>query len=115
RPGGTGRLICGHSRSAFRKSGVRAIGAEGFKPISSLWFATFFLAPGFFLPLEQELGRALAHRRGLYQGGRPVVHRIIPLAILLVAIVSLIILIASGAITTKFFEGDWVVTAALLV
>src|SRR5262249_60985032 len=60
-------------------------------------------------------GRGLAPRRGLKQGGRPVVRRIIPLAIILVAIVSLIIVFASGAITSNFFDGDWVVTAALLV
>jgi O-antigen/teichoic acid export membrane protein len=114
-PVGVGLLIAGISSYAFFKIGVKALGAEGFKPISSLWFATFFLAPGFFLPLEQELGRALAHRRGLRQGGRPVVRRVVPLAVLLTAVVGLVIVIFSGAITTKFFEGDWVVTAALLV
>ncbi len=114
-PVGVGLLVAGVSSYAFFKVGVKALGTDGFKPISSLWFATFFLAPGFFLPIEQELGRALAQRLGLGQGGRPVVRRILPLAGALVAIVCLAILAASGAITSKFFEGDWVVTAALLV
>lgn len=114
-PVGVGLLVAGVASYAFFKIGVKALGEDGFKPISSLWFATFFLAPGFFLPLEQELGRALAHRRGMNQGGRPVVRRVLPLAAGLTTIVCTAILIASGSITSKFFEGDWVVTAALLV
>ncbi|HEY4607876.1 MAG TPA: hypothetical protein VIH06_01705 [Ilumatobacteraceae bacterium] len=114
-PVGIGLLVAGVSSYAFFKIGVKALGEDGFKPISSLWFATFFLAPGFFIPLEQEMGRALAYRRGLHQGGHPVVRRLVPLAIALTAAVTIIILGASGAITAKFFEGDWVVTAALVV
>lgn len=114
-PVGVGLLVAGVASYAFFKIGVKALGEDGFKPISSLWFATFFLAPGFFLPLEQELGRALAHRRGMNQGGRPVVRRVLPLAGALTAIVCIAILFASSAITSKFFEGDWVVTAALVV
>ncbi|MUH51309.1 MAG: hypothetical protein F2789_08865 [Actinobacteria bacterium] len=114
-PVGVGLLVAGISSYAFFKVGVKALGEDGFKPISSLWFATFFLAPGFFLPLEQELGRALAQRLGLGHGGRPVVRRVLPLAGALTAIVCIAILAASGSITAKFFDGDWVVTAALLV
>ena len=42
----------------------------------SMWFATFALAPGFFLPLEQELGRALSYRRAADEGAHPVVRKI---------------------------------------
>ena len=114
-PVGGGLLVAGIASYAFFKEGVIALGEDGFKPISSLWFATFFLAPGFFLPLEQELGRALAHRRGMNQGGRPVVRRVVPLAAMLTAIVCSVIVISSGSITSNFFEGDWVITAALIV
>jgi len=114
-PVGAGLLIAGVSSYAFFKIGKSALGADGFKPISSLWFATFFLAPGFFLPLEQELGRALAQRRALGQGGLPVIRRVVPLALILATIVTAVILTGSGQITKRFFEGDWVVTAALIV
>ena len=114
-PVGAGLLIAGISSYAFFKIGAKALGDNGFKPISSLWFATFFLAPGFFIPLEQELGRALADRRGRGEGGMPVVRRIVPLAGAVAGLVTLVILIASGQITDKFFDGDWVVTAALVV
>src|SRR5215207_6795312 len=72
-PVGVGLIVAGVSSYAFFKIGKSALGDDDFKRISSLWFATFFLAPGFFLPLEQELGRALAQRRARLQGGQPVV------------------------------------------
>ena len=58
-------LIAGIATYAFFKVGTWAVGGEdAFNSISSLWFATFALAPGFFLPLEQELGRALSPPAG---------------------------------------------------
>ena len=114
-PVGIGLLVAGVSSYAFFKVGQQALGKEGFKPIVALWFATFALAPGFFLPIEQEVGRALAHRRELGQGGRPVVRKVIPLAVVFAALVSTIVLIGSPWITKDFFEENWVVTAALLV
>ena len=47
-PVGGGLLVAGIASYAFFKVGVKALGEDGFKPISRLWFATFFLAPGFF-------------------------------------------------------------------
>jgi len=114
-PVGVGLLIAGISSYAFFKVGQQALGKEGFKPIVALWFATFALAPGFFLPIEQEVGRALAHRRELGQGGKPVVRKVIPLAVVFAVIVSSIVLIGSPWITRDFFEKNWVVTASLLV
>ena len=66
-------LVAGIATYAFFKVGTWAVGGEdAFNPISSLWFATFALAPGFFIPLEQELGRALAAppRRSARAGSR---------------------------------------------
>ncbi|MFM8389770.1 MAG: hypothetical protein ACKOA5_11030, partial [Actinomycetota bacterium] len=51
-PVGVGLLVAGVSSYAFFKVGQQALGKEGFKPIVALWFATFALAPGFFLPIE---------------------------------------------------------------
>jgi O-antigen/teichoic acid export membrane protein len=100
---------------AFFIVGEGALGKEDFKPISSLWFATFVVAPGIFLPLEQEVGRALAHRRALNQGGRPVVQRVLVLGAALAAIVTVLLLGLSPLLTSALFEDNWVVMAALVV
>ena len=112
---GIGLLIAGLSSYAFFKVGQEALGKDDFKPIVALWFATFVLAPGFFLPLEQEMGRALAHRRALGRGGRPIVMRVVPLGLAMAAVVIAVIAGLSSIATREFFEGYGLVTAALII
>jgi O-antigen/teichoic acid export membrane protein len=107
-------LVAGVATYAFFKVGEVALGGEDeFKPIVAMWFATFALAPGFFLPLEQELGRALSHRRARGQGGLPVVRRVVTIGAVITAGVLAVILIASPLITSEYFDGDWWMLAAL--
>lgn len=114
-PVGVALLVAGVATYAFFRVGTLAVGgAEAFAPIVSLWFATFALAPGFFLPLEQELGRALAHRRAIGDGTQPVIRKVVQLGMAMVAIVVIVILVASPIITTSFFDGDWWMVVALV-
>ena len=114
-PVGLALLIAGAATYAFFKVGNVAVGgADAFEPIAALWFATFALAPGFFLPLEQELGRALAHRRALGEGGRPVVRKVLTLGMVLVGAVVVAIGVASPLIATNYFDGDWFMVIALI-
>ncbi|MGD9703327.1 MAG: hypothetical protein AB7Q42_00085 [Acidimicrobiia bacterium] len=113
-PVGIGLLVAGVASYAFFIVGKGALGEEAFKPVASLWFLTFALAPGFFLPLEQEVGRALAHRRALEQGGLPVVRRVVMLGAVLATIVSIAILAAGPFLTSELFDGNWVMTVALI-
>lgn len=110
---GAGLFIAGLSAYAFFKVGQQALGQDGFKPIVAMWFVAFTFAPGFFLPLEQEVSRAIAHRRALGQGGGPVVRRVIPLALAVVATLAIITSVVNGSITKHLFEGDGVVTLCL--
>lgn len=112
---GGGLLVAGLSSYAFFKVGQEALGKDQFKPIVALWFATFVLAPGFFLPLEQEMGRALAHRRALGHGGRPVVARVVPLGIGIAGAIVAFMAGLSSFATREFFEGYGLVTASLIV
>jgi O-antigen/teichoic acid export membrane protein len=115
-PVGVGLLIAGVSSYLFLKVARVALGSdEAVQPIASLWIATFALAPGFFLPLEQELARTLAHRRAIGQGGQPAVARVRTLGIGLAALVTLAALAASPLIVSGYFDGDWVLMAALIL
>ena len=113
-PVGLGLLIAGVASYAFFIVGKGALGEEAFKPVASLWFLTYALAPGFFLPLEQEVGRALAFRRALGQGGRPVVQRVVVLGAVLATVVSIAILAIGPFLTSELFAGNWVMTIALI-
>jgi O-antigen/teichoic acid export membrane protein len=113
---GLALLISGVSIYAFFRVGQNALGGpEEFAPISALWFATFSLAPGIFLPLEQELSRALSSRTARNEGGRPVVSRVVRLGFGLAGIVLTIIVLASPVITSTYFSGDWIMLVALAV
>lgn len=114
-PVGIALLIAGVATYAFFKVGNVAVGGdEAFEPIASMWFATFALAPGFFLPLEQELGRAVAYRRAVGQGARPVVKRVVSLGAVLVGLVVLVIVAFSPVIASSYFDGDWFMVIALI-
>ena len=114
-PVGIALLIAGVATYAFFKVGNVAVGGdEAFAPIASMWFATFALAPGFFLPLEQELGRALSYRRAQREGSQPVVRKVAGLGGMLVAIVTLAILAISPLLATSYFGGDWFMVVALV-
>lgn len=109
-------LVAGVATYLFFKVGTNAVGGKDeFAPLSSLWFATFALAPGFFLPLEQELGRALGHRRAVGHGGRPVAAKVARLGVLLGSVVALAIVALSPLITSNYFDGDWVMLVALVI
>ena len=113
-PVAVGLFIAGFTAYAFFKVGQLALGKEDFKPIVALWFTTFALVPGILMPVEQELGRALAHRRALNEGGRPVVRRMLPLACGLTALLIVLIAGISPYLTKTMFEGHWIVTVALI-
>ncbi|HSP30143.1 MAG TPA: hypothetical protein VLN74_16445 [Ilumatobacteraceae bacterium] len=114
-PVGIALLIAGVATYAFFKVGNVAVGGdEAFAPIASMWFATFALAPGFFLPLEQELGRALSYRRAAKEGSRPVVRKVVGLGGVLVAVVTLAILAISPLLANSYFGGDWFMVVALV-
>ena len=115
-PVGIGLLVAGVSSYLFLKVAKIALGSDhAVQPIASLWIATFALAPGFFLPLEQELARTLAHRRAIGQGGKPVVARVRTLGIGLAVLVTIAVLATSPLIVSGYFDGDWILLLALIM
>ncbi len=111
-----GLIVAGVATYAFFRVGASALGGdEEFAPIAAMWFAMFALAPGFFLPIEQELGRALAHRRALGEGGRPVVTKIAALTLVVSIVVIIGLAISSPWLTGSYFSGDWLMFAALII
>ena len=113
-PVGTALLVAGVATYAFFKVGAVAVGGDdAFQPIVSMWFATFALAPGFFLPLEQELARAISHRRTIGQGAAPVVRKVVQLGAALTITITAIILLSGPLLVNEFFDGDWLLVIAL--
>jgi O-antigen/teichoic acid export membrane protein len=115
-PVAIGLFIAGVCSFAFFRVGKVALGGdEAFQPVISLWFATFALAPGLFLPLEQELGRALSARRALGQGGRPIVVKVVVLGAVLALAVSVVLLALGPWLSGSYFGDNWTMVAALVL
>ena len=71
---GVGLLINGLGAYAFLTLAGRGLGKAAFAPLSVMWALSFFAAPGLFLPLEQEVSRAVASRRARHLGAAPVLR-----------------------------------------
>jgi O-antigen/teichoic acid export membrane protein len=103
---GAGLLIAGVTAYGFQIISFRALGETAYTSLNALWGLVFVAAPGFFLPLEQEVGRALADRRVKGIGGGPVVRR----AAFLGASLTGILLILSAAfapwLSDELFHGE---------
>lgn len=115
-PVAIGLFIAGVCSFAFFRVGKVALGSEeAFQPVISLWFATFALAPGLFLPLEQELGRALSARRALGQGGRPIVDKVVVLGAVLALAVTVVLIALGPWLSDSYFGHNWTMVAALVL
>jgi O-antigen/teichoic acid export membrane protein len=83
--------------------------------IQQMWFMTFLLAPGFFLPLEQEVARAVSHRRTLGQGGLPVIRKAGAIGLMTCGAVMIAIIAASSFLTTHSFKGNRILVPGLML
>jgi O-antigen/teichoic acid export membrane protein len=72
---GAGILVAGLTAYAFQSISFRALSKPDYSALNALWVFVFVLAPGVFLPLEQEVGRASADRAARGVGNRPIVRR----------------------------------------
>ncbi|HET9500957.1 MAG TPA: hypothetical protein VFO98_11915 [Marmoricola sp.] len=91
---GIGLIVLGVSASAFLVLAGRAVGARDFTALAVLWTLVYTVGLGLFVPFEQEVSRAVAHRVADGQGVRPVVLRTAQLALALLAVTTVLTLAA---------------------
>src|SRR4051794_36597467 len=72
---GVGLVVSGITTYLFQILAFRGLSKPDYGALNALWVFVFVLAPGIFLPVEQEVGRALAARRAHGIGGAPVIRR----------------------------------------
>ncbi len=112
---GIGLLLAGVCTYAFLAIAGHALTPLQYSAFASFWALLFVVAPGIFLPLEQELARAIAARRARGDGGGPVVRRVVLIggAFLMVLVVAA--LLGFGPIDSHLLGGDGVLMVALLL
>jgi O-antigen/teichoic acid export membrane protein len=115
---GVGLLVSGIAAYGFlvvADHALRAAGEENVAPLTAIWAMVFFLGPGFFLPLEQEVSRATAGRRVRQMGIGPLVHRAAALGAGLAVVVAGACLLAGDWLIESMFHGESLLLVALLL
>ena len=107
--------IQGLTTYAFVVIANHALEPQAYSAFSALWALTFVAAPGLFLPLEQEVGRAASARRVAGLGAGPVVRRALLLGRGLA--LGVIVLAAAGEspLMGTFFNGQGLMLLGFLV
>jgi O-antigen/teichoic acid export membrane protein len=103
---GVGLLLSGVAIYAFLAVASRQLGEVEYAPLLLLWYSVFLVGPGFFLPVEQEVSRALAARRARGEGGGPLVRSAARLTAGIVLVLLLLIGAASPLLLDALFEGQ---------
>ena len=113
-----GLIVSGVAAYAFlvvADHALRVEGPDNVAPLTAIWAMVFFLGPGFFLPLEQEVSRATAGRRVRGDGIGPLVQRAGVLGGALAVVVALACTVARPWLVDSLFHGQGLLWAALLV
>lgn len=111
---GAGLVVNGIMAYAFLGIAGRTLGKEAFEPLSVLWALIYLVGPGFFLPLEQEVSRALANRWARGLGVGPLVRQA---GLLGAAIAGVLVLATVGAgpfLLEHLFDDQGMVLASFL-
>ena len=112
---GAGLIVSGITSYGFLAISARALGPEKYAPLGVLWALTYVVCPGVFLPLEQEVGRALSTRRAKGLGGGPLIKRA-ALAGGVAAAVLIAATAASGPLSLNhLFDNKVLLLVALMV
>lgn len=94
---------------------ARALGPERYAPLSILWTLVFLAAPGFFLPLEQELGRRIADSRAARATDPTIMRRMLRAGVVLIAALVAITLIAGSPILDRLLDDQVLLWFALVL
>jgi len=94
---------------------ARALGAERYSALSVLWALTFLVGPGVFLPLEQEVGRALSARRAHGQGGRPVLARAALAGAVLAGVLGVVVALSADLVLEHLLDDQVLLLAGFVL
>ena len=114
-PVGLGLVVSGLAAYGFQIIAFRSLGTESYAALNGLWVTAFVLAPGLFLPLEQEVARAVAHRHSIGLGSRPLFLKASVVGAGLVIVTIVVLIAARGVIEAKLLRGSDGLFAALVV
>jgi O-antigen/teichoic acid export membrane protein len=111
---GAGLLIAGVTAYGFQLLANHRLEKLHYAALNSLWAVVFVVTPGLFQPLEQEVARAVAHRRARGIGGGPLVKRAAVLGAVLAACSVVLALVFEHPIVHTLFHGQGLLLISLV-
>ncbi len=112
---GAGLAIGGLTAYTFLAVAKRSLTDDAYSSLGAMWAFVFLVGPGFYLPVEQEVGRAISARRALGIGGWPVMRKAAVLAGGLAAVLLVVSLAISPILVDKLFDHEWWLFAGFLI
>jgi O-antigen/teichoic acid export membrane protein len=112
---GAGLVVAAITSYVFVIVALNLLQGEAAAAFSAFWAVIFVAGPGFFLPLEQEVGRAMAHRRAQGQGAGPLVHKAARLGGIITAILAVAALATAPFLADHLYAGDLLFGPAVAV
>lgn len=112
---GAGLMVAALSAYLFVVVANAGLDEKQYATFGAFWGFIFVAGPGLFLPLEQEVGRALAHRRAQGIGGGPLVRRAARLGAILTASMVVVALLTAPLYVDGQFRGNWLLVASLAI
>src|ERR1700687_2649860 len=114
---GAGLMVAGITTYGFQILAFRGLSKQDYAALNALWVFVFVLAPGVFLPLEQEVGRAVSARIVRGVGGGPVVRRagLLGGMFSILLALSIVVLAATTKIVQHKFNGHLGLVVCLVV
>jgi O-antigen/teichoic acid export membrane protein len=112
---GLGIAVASIAAYAFVVITLNSLDGGAKAAFSAFWAVIFVIGPGFFLPMEQEVGRAVAHRRAQGDGSRPLVYKAFKLGAAITAVLIVATVALSPLLSKEIYNGDQFFTVALAV
>lgn len=112
---GAGLVVSAITSYVFVVVSLNALDGDAKAAFSAFWAVIFVAGPGFFLPLEQEVGRALAHRRAQGLGGGPLITRAAKLGGIITVLMVIAAFATAGLLDHQLYHGDWLFVAAVAI
>lgn len=112
---GVGLVVNGVTAYAFLALSARVLGPEAYAPLSVLWALVFLAGPGCFLPLEQEVSRALAERRAQGMASGPVLRTAAFLGAGMAVVLIALTLAFSGPLLEHLFDDQPLLLAGFVL
>jgi O-antigen/teichoic acid export membrane protein len=112
---GAGLAVAGIAAYSYLALTAHVLGEDAAAPLTAIWGVMFTVGPGFFLPLEQEVSRAVAARRAQHTGAGPLIRQAAILGAGLTGVVLAVCLATSWVITDRLFDGHWTLFVSLCV